>query len=110
MLTLVLFSFFISFLFFIFRFFIYKRINSKYSKGIYQVYECGFSEINNIANFYTLLFYIVALSFMLFDIEIILFMPYIYIIFFSFNTKLIVFFFFFFLIVRLCYEIYYNIF
>lgn len=38
-------------------------------------YECGFVDINSATNTYTLQFFVIRLSFMLFDLEILLIIP-----------------------------------
>nr|YP_009357189.1 NADH dehydrogenase subunit 3 [Ciona robusta]SBU37557.1 NADH dehydrogenase subunit 3 [Ciona robusta] len=44
----------------------------------FSSYECGFMTMMNFKNFYTMQFFIIGLSFMLFDLEILLFLPFIY--------------------------------
>lgn len=57
----------------------YKGIENSLIESGYKIYECGYTEINTVSNFYTLQFFAVALSFMLFDLEIILVIPLVYV-------------------------------
>nr|NP_786962.1 NADH dehydrogenase subunit 3 [Ciona savignyi]BAC57010.1 NADH dehydrogenase subunit 3 [Ciona savignyi] len=51
--------------------FVLNIFNSSFS-----AYECGFTTMGNYKNFYTMQFFIIGLSFMLFDLEILLFLPF----------------------------------
>nr|YP_008083031.1 NADH dehydrogenase subunit 3 [Ascidiella aspersa]CCO25810.1 NADH dehydrogenase subunit 3 [Ascidiella aspersa] len=51
-----------------------------YGIGVYKTssYECGFTDMNLSINFYTMQFFFIGISFMLFDLEILLVLPILY--------------------------------
>lgn len=83
----------------------YKRYNINNNKIKYKVYECRYNEMNYINMIYSSQFFILALSFILFDLEIVFFIPYFIIYYYSNYIVYILIFFFFFLLIRLYYEL-----
>nr|CAL24367.1 NADH dehydrogenase subunit 3 [Clavelina lepadiformis] len=77
---MLFFLFFLSILGFLY----YKGESSTYFFVKKDTYECGFGELFYSHSFYTMQFFLIALSFMLFDLEIIFVLPFIISEFFSF--------------------------
>nr|CAX68862.1 NADH dehydrogenase subunit 3 [Diplosoma listerianum] len=50
----------------------------KNNVGSFYIYECGYMMFDNFEKYYSLQFFLIALSFMFFDLEIVLFMPFIF--------------------------------
>nr|YP_003331400.1 NADH dehydrogenase subunit 3 [Aplidium conicum]CAX68849.1 NADH dehydrogenase subunit 3 [Aplidium conicum] len=73
-------------------------------------YECGYTEINSYIIFYTMQFFMVALSFLLFDMEIILMLPFLYVNYFSFVSAGLAVLFLGLLMLGLLYEVFLNVF
>nr|CUH72617.1 NADH dehydrogenase subunit 3 [Rhopalaea idoneta] len=105
-----IFSYFYICLFFCVFLFFLGFLNVKgsvvdFSFGKNLIYECGYTEINSFLNFYTMQFFMIALSFMLFDMEIILVLPALYMLDFSVLSGVVVVFFLVFLLLGLLYEL-----
>lgn len=83
------------FIFFSLGFFNLKRNLLKNNLGTFSIYECRYSILSNDRFFYTLQFFLIAISFMFFDLEVVLFLPFLFSYLFDF---LITIYFFFFLI------------
>lgn len=70
---------FIIFFFLLFYFIRKKKYPGSYTSFVFtktnETYECGYKEMFFIKNSYTFQFYIIALSFIFFDIEIMLVIP-----------------------------------
>ena len=92
-------------MFIIFIFFFLKSI-TKNNKNDISLYECGYKEFNIRNIVYSAQFFLIALSFMLFDIEIVFFIPFLSILSFSLYLKLMFSYFILFLLIRLLYELY----
>lgn len=83
----------------------FKRFYLNKNKIIFNTYECRYVDINYWGIIYSSQFFILALSFMLFDLEIVFFLPYFVIFYYSFFVVYILIFFLVFLLFRLYYEL-----
>nr|ATN28864.1 NADH dehydrogenase subunit 3 [Lissoclinum sp. TIC-2013-079] len=101
--------FFCFFLFFLGKQF-FKGFNSYFFMNTMKEYECGYGELDSINYSYLYQFYFVSISYMVFDMEIVFFLP----IFFSLGFVNYIFLggmlFLFMLILGLLWEMFYNIF
>ena len=80
--------FFLVFFFFLLRKLIYKRETVYESKRTKRIYECGYNTINNHKFFYTIQFFLIALSFIFFDLEVVLYLPCVYTFLYSVNITI----------------------
>ena len=95
----------IIFILFIFRILNFKGNNVYKFKSSLANYECGYKDIINLNNIYSSQFFVLALSFILFDLEIVFFLPFFFFNHYLFFSKFLLIFFLFFLLLRLFYEV-----
>jgi len=87
------------------RFLCFKGGIIFYTKNNIKKYECRYNEIDGSNLLYSAQFFILALSFILFDLEIVFFVPYFILNYYSLYITYILFFFLLFLLFRLYYEL-----
>nr|UUK33600.1 NADH dehydrogenase subunit 3 [Didemnum perlucidum] len=71
----------------------------------FKTYECGYKGMGSSKNMYSSQFFVLALSFMLFDLEIVFFMPYFIIFYYSNLVVYLLLFFLIFLLFGLYFEL-----
>nr|YP_009114978.1 NADH dehydrogenase subunit 3 [Didemnum vexillum]AIZ58125.1 NADH dehydrogenase subunit 3 [Didemnum vexillum]AIZ58137.1 NADH dehydrogenase subunit 3 [Didemnum vexillum]UYK51629.1 NADH dehydrogenase subunit 3 [Didemnum vexillum] len=84
----------------------YQEMNSK---ALYSTYECGYQEMTYNNMLYSSQFFVLALSFMLFDLEIVFFLPYFIFYFYSYMIVYMLMFFLMLLLLGLYYELFQKI-
>lgn len=90
---------------FILRIINLKRFEKSNSINKQNTYECRYTEIFNSSILYSSQFFVLALSFILFDLEIVFFLPYFITFYYSKYSSYMLLFFLIFLLFRLYYEL-----
>ena len=77
-----------------------------YNREKYSVFECGFDLLRPLRLPFSLHFYIISIIFLIFDVELVFLLPFVYVFKFSefFSIYIFLFFFFFFLVVGFFFE------
>lgn len=75
---LVLFLVLLSFFLLLLGKYILKREFKKENTRSFIIYECRYIFFDNFEKYYSLQFFLIALSFMFFDLEIVLFIPFVF--------------------------------
>jgi len=92
------------FIFFSLGFLNLKRDLLKDNIGTFSIYECRYSMLSNDGFFYTLQFFLIAISFIFFDLEVVLFLPFLFSHIFNLNVIIFILLFLIFLTRRLVLE------